>query len=56
MRVDPYLLWSSAAALCRTADASWAIPAAGIPWLLGTGDCLYLGVISRLPVSMREPP
>lgn len=52
---DPFLLWSSAAALCREADALWAVPPAGVPWLLGTGDRIYLGTLSRLPANLREP-
>ena len=55
MTPDLYRLWASASRLCRATDARWVIPAATVPWLLGTNDRIYLGVISSLPVSLHEP-
>ncbi|MEV7198264.1 DUF6883 domain-containing protein [Streptomyces sp. NPDC093510] len=45
---DPFLLWSSACALCRSDGSRWSRLGAHAPWILGTSN-IYMGVLSRLP-------
>ncbi|MEO3781577.1 hypothetical protein ABGB16_33360 [Micromonospora sp. B11E3] len=51
---DMFLLWSSATRLVRDGDGLWTRPAAGMPWLLGTGDRIYLGVLAGLSDGQRQ--
>jgi uncharacterized protein DUF6883 len=52
---DYFLLWTSASTLVEEAHARWVVPTASVPWLLGTNDAIYLGVLVGLTAaaSMR---
>lgn len=45
---DMFLLWSSSTRLVHDGDGRWTRPAAAMPWVLGTNDRIYLGVLAGL--------
>ncbi|RDI25383.1 DUF6883 domain-containing protein [Lentzea flaviverrucosa] len=52
LALDPFLLWSSANALCRSGRRGWNTLGAHVPWLLGNSN-VYIGVFSRLSSSLH---
>jgi hypothetical protein len=51
---DMFLIWSTATRLVHDGDAQWTRPAPAMPWLLGTGDRIYLGVLAGLTDGQQQ--